>query len=43
MQLMATAAAVVDVMVVSLEVMLARTILPPLDNALLVFYMLRWG
>ena len=43
MQLIAAKAAVVDVMVVALVVVLACTILPPWANALLAFHMLRQG
>ncbi len=43
MQLIATAAAMVDIMVVALVVALARTILPTFGNALLAFCMLHLG
>jgi hypothetical protein len=43
MQLIAAAAAMVDVMVMALVVVSARTILPALGNALLAICMLRWG
>ncbi len=43
MQLIAAKAAVVDVVVVALVVVLARAILPAMANALLGFCMLRQG
>ncbi len=43
MQLIAAAAAVVDVMVVASVVVSARAILPTFDNALLAFCMSHWG
>jgi hypothetical protein len=43
MQLIAAAAAMVDIMVVALVVALACAVLPALGNFLLAFCMLCWG